>query len=276
MDFDDLLWNAVKVFDRDEAILLEYQNRFRYIMVDEYQDTNKTQYKFVKMLAEGSGNICVVGDDDQCIYQWRGADISNILDFEKDFPGAKVIKLEQNYRSTGNILAAAHSVIENNTHRKSKKLWTDADDGSKIVYHRADNEKEEAYYVAQEINRLCTTDRKWNDFAVLYRTNAQSRNFEEALSARDIPYRVVGGVRYYDRKEIKDIVAYMYKALYRAYRPEVFDEVIGQDHIVRILKNQISQGTVSHARIYSADDRGPRLGRQVAALGHGSRQYRLL
>lgn len=209
MDFDDLLWNAVKVFDRDEAILLEYQNRFRYIMVDEYQDTNKTQYKFVKMLAEGSGNICVVGDDDQCIYQWRGADISNILDFEKDFPGAKVIKLEQNYRSTGNILAAAHSVIENNTHRKSKKLWTDADDGSKIVYHRADNEKEEAYYVAQEINRLCTTDRKWNDFAVLYRTNAQSRNFEEALSARDIPYRVVGGVRYYDRKEIKDIVAYM-------------------------------------------------------------------
>ena len=160
MDFDDLLWNAVKIFDRDEEVLMEYQKRFRYIMVDEYQDTNRTQYRFVRMLAEGSGNICVVGDDDQCIYQWRGADITNILNFERDFPGAKVIKLEQNYRSTGNILAAAHSVIENNSKRKSKKLWTEADDGSKIVYHRADTEKDEAYYISQEIDRLHRSDTK--------------------------------------------------------------------------------------------------------------------
>lgn len=209
MDFDDLLLNTVRVFDRDEAVLLKYQKRFRYIMVDEYQDTNKTQYRFVKMLAEDSGNLCVVGDDDQCIYQWRGADITNILNFEKDFPGAKVIKLEQNYRSTGNILAAAHSVIENNSSRKAKKLWTKGEDGKKLVYTRTDDEKQEAWYVAQEIDRLKTSDRAYSDFAILYRTNAQSRNFEEALSAREIPYRVVGGTRYYERKEIKDIVAYM-------------------------------------------------------------------
>lgn len=209
MDFDDLLLNCVRVFDMDEEVLLKYQHRFKYIMVDEYQDTNKIQYRFVSMLAEDNKNICVVGDDDQCIYQWRGADISNILEFEKDFPGARVIKLEQNYRSTGNILAAAHSVIENNTNRKAKKLWTQAEDGHKIVYHRADDEKAEAWYIAQEADRLCDAEHSYSDIAVLYRTNAQSRNFEEALSARNIPYRVVGGTRYYERKEIKDIVAYM-------------------------------------------------------------------
>ncbi len=209
MDFDDLLLNTVRLFERDEAVLDQYQRRFRYIMVDEYQDTNHVQYKFVRALAEKHRNICVVGDDDQCIYQWRGADITNILDFEKDFPGAKVIKLEQNYRSTGNILAAAHSVIANNSRRKAKKLWTSADEGQKITYYRAEDEKDEARYIAQEIDRLCTIDRQWKDFAVLYRTNAQSRNFEESLSRRDIPYRVVGGVRYYERKEIKDLVAYM-------------------------------------------------------------------
>ena len=209
MDFDDLLLNTVRLFEHDEAVLDQYQRRFRYIMVDEYQDTNHVQYKFVRALAERHRNICVVGDDDQCIYQWRGADISNILDFEKDFPGAKVIKLEQNYRSTGNILAAAHSVIANNRQRKAKKLWTSAGEGQKITYYRAEDEKDEARYIAQEIDRLCTIDRQWKDFAVLYRTNAQSRNFEESLSRRDIPYRVVGGVRYYERKEIKDLVAYM-------------------------------------------------------------------
>ncbi len=209
MDFDDLLLNTVRLFDSDEAALARYQKRFRYIMVDEYQDTNRTQYRFVKMLAEDNRNICVVGDDDQCIYQWRGADITNILNFEKDFRGAKVVKLEQNYRSTGNILAAAHSVISNNSSRKDKKLWTSADAGSKIVYCRAEDERAEAYYVAQEIDRLKTNKRLFSDFAVLYRTNAQSRTFEEALSARDIPYRVVGGIRYYDRKEVKDMTAYM-------------------------------------------------------------------
>jgi DNA helicase II / ATP-dependent DNA helicase PcrA len=209
MDFDDLLLNAVRMFDADEAILEKYRRRFQYIMVDEYQDTNRIQYRFIKMLAEQHHNLCVVGDDDQCIYQWRGADITNILNFEKDFKGTKVVKLEENYRSTGNILNAAHSVISNNKQRKDKKLWTKQEAGDKIVYNRADDEKDEARYIAQEIDRLKSTQRRYNDFAVLYRTNAQSRTFEEALSARDIPYRVVGGTRYYERKEIKDMMAYL-------------------------------------------------------------------
>jgi len=219
MDFDDLLLNAVRVFEQDESVLRKYQNRFRYIMVDEYQDTNQIQYTFVRMLAEEHRNICVVGDDDQCIYQWRGADIRNILEFEKDFPGAKVVKLEQNYRSTGNILDAAHSVICHNSSRKKKKLWTQAEGGSRITYLRARDEREEATYIASEIGRLTsggytleegrTAGRQYKDFAILYRTNAQSRTFEEALSRRDIPYRVLGGLRYYDRKEVKDIMCYM-------------------------------------------------------------------
>ncbi len=208
MDFDDLLLNSVRLFEADEAVLLKYQQRFRYIMVDEYQDTNRIQYRFIKMLAQEHHNLCVVGDDDQCIYQWRGADISNILDFEKDFPGARVVKLEQNYRSCSNILDAAHSVISNNR-RKDKKLWTSAEAGSKVSYYRADDERDEAEYIAGEIAILKSPDLKYSDFAVLYRTNAQSRTFEEALSKRDIPYRVLGGLRYYDRKEIKDMVAYM-------------------------------------------------------------------
>lgn len=209
MDFDDLLLNAVRLFERDEAVLLKYQRRFHYIMVDEYQDTNQIQYQFIRMLAEAHNNICVVGDDDQCIYQWRGADIRNILEFEKDFADAKVVKLERNYRSTANILNAAHSVISNNRGRKEKKLWTDQDAGNKIMYHRADDEQEEAYFVAGEINRMKSSDRKYSDFAILYRTNAQSSTFETALSGREIPYRVLGGLRYYDRKEIKDMLCYL-------------------------------------------------------------------
>ncbi|MBE6034868.1 MAG: ATP-binding protein [Clostridiales bacterium] len=209
MDFDDLIVNTVRLFEENEDVLMYYQNRFKYIMVDEYQDTNYMQYRFIKLLAEAHNNICVVGDDDQCIYQWRGADITNILDFEKDFKNTKVIKLEQNYRSYGNILAAAHSVVEKNMQRKHKKLWTDKEPGEKITYYRADDEKDEARFIAQEIDRLKSSERQYKDFAVLYRTNAQSRNFEEALSAREIPYRVLGGLRYYDRKEIKDIMSYM-------------------------------------------------------------------
>ena len=209
MDFDDLLLNALRLLERNEDILLKYQNRFRYIMVDEYQDTNHIQYKIIKLLAESHRNICVVGDDDQCIYQWRGADIRNILDFEKDFPEAKVVKLEQNYRSMGNILAAAHSVISNNKGRKAKKLWTDKEEGDKIKYFRAETERDEAYKVAWEIDLLKRGTMKYSDFAILYRTNAQSRQFEEALTRRDIPYRVLSGLRYYDRKEIKDMIAYM-------------------------------------------------------------------
>lgn len=209
MDFDDLILRTVQLFEKNEDILAFYQNKFQYIMVDEYQDTNYMQYRFIKLLAQAHNNICVVGDDDQCIYQWRGADIKNILDFEKDFKNTKVIKLEQNYRSHANILDAAHSVIENNKGRKHKKLWTDKEKGEKIKYYRADNEKDEARYIAQEIDRLHSKELKYSDFAVLYRTNAQSRTFEEALSGRELPYRVLGGTRYYDRKEIKDVMAYM-------------------------------------------------------------------
>ncbi len=215
MDFDDLLLNAVKLLEKRKDILDKYVRRFHYVMVDEYQDTNHIQYKLIKMLAKDHKNICVVGDDDQCIYEWRGADIRNILDFEKDFPNAKIVKLEQNYRSFGNILAGAHSVIENNKGRKDKKLWTDKESGEKIVYERADTEKEEAQFVASQIalfvdgGRPDGGDWHYKDFAILYRTNAQSRQFEEALTARSIPYRVLSGLRYYDRKEIKDIMAYM-------------------------------------------------------------------
>ena len=209
MDFDDLLLNTVILFDRYPEVLEEYRRRFRYIMVDEYQDTNHIQYRFIKALAEKHGNICVVGDDDQCIYQWRGADIRNILDFENDFPGTEVIKLEENYRSVGNILDCAHSVISNNRGRKDKKLWTSREKGEKISYFRADNEKLEAHHTAYLIESLKKGGRKYSDFAILYRMNAQSRNFEEALSAAEIPYRVLGGLRYYDRKEVKDIMCYM-------------------------------------------------------------------
>ncbi|MDO4393839.1 MAG: UvrD-helicase domain-containing protein [Bacillota bacterium] len=209
MDFDDLLWNGVRLLEQEPRVREYYQNRFRYIMVDEYQDTNRLQYELVHMLSMEHKNLCVVGDDDQCIYQWRGADIRNILDFEKDYPGAKVVKLEQNYRSTANILDAAHSIIRNNSGRKSKKLWTGREAGNKIVYRRADDERDEAAFIASEINRLKGPGRRYSDFAILYRTNAQSRTFEEALSRRDIPYRVLGGLRYYDRKEIKDMLCYM-------------------------------------------------------------------
>lgn len=209
MDFDDLILKTVKLFERDEETLLYYQDKFKYIMVDEYQDTNYMQYRFIKYMAEGHNNICVVGDDDQCIYQWRGADIKNILEFEKDFPGTKVIKLEQNYRSCANILNAAHSVISKNMERKDKKLWTDQEEGEKIRYYRADDDKEEARFIAGEIDRLKSANRRFSDFAVLYRTNTQSRRFEEAFASRDIPYRVLGGFRYYDRKEVKDLMCYM-------------------------------------------------------------------
>jgi DNA helicase-2/ATP-dependent DNA helicase PcrA len=209
MDFDDLIWRTVMLFEDNPDVLEEYRERFRYVMVDEYQDTNYMQYRFVRLLAEKHHNICVVGDDDQCIYQWRGADIRNILSFEKDFPGTKVIKLEQNYRSKGNILKAAHSVITHNKDRKDKKLWTQKDDGAKLMYKRLHNEKEEAAYIAGEVERMKSPDRDYSDFAVLYRTNAQSRSFEEAFMADNIPYRVLGGTKFYDRKEIKDMMAYL-------------------------------------------------------------------
>ena len=211
MDFDDLILNTVRLFESSPETLAMWQNKFRYIMVDEYQDTNMLQYKLVQMLAAKSRNICVVGDDDQCIYQWRGADIRNILEFEKDFPGAKVIKLEQNYRSTSNIIEAAHSVIRRNQGRKDKHMWTDAEKGEKITYYRASDDREEARYTGAMIRKLMREDPslKYSDFAVLYRTNVQSRRFEDSFSVQSIPYQVLSGLRYYDRKEIKDIMSYM-------------------------------------------------------------------
>ncbi|MGN0681606.1 MAG: ATP-dependent helicase [Candidatus Fimisoma sp.] len=209
MDFDDLLRNTLHLLRDYPDILGEYQRRFSYIMVDEYQDTNHIQYEIIKMLAAASRNLCVVGDDDQCIYQWRGADIRNILDFEKDFKEARVIKLEQNYRSCGNILSAAHSVIRNNKGRKAKKLWTEQEDGHKIVYTRCDNDKEEASYVARQIQLMEGPYRSFDDFAVLYRTNAQSRLFEDAFRRQMIPYQVLSGFSFYERKETKDMISYM-------------------------------------------------------------------
>ena len=211
MDFDDLILNAVRLLESDEEILLKYQTRFKYIMVDEYQDTNMLQYRLIKLLAKGHRNICVVGDDDQSIYQWRGADIRNIMEFEKDFPGAKVIKLEQNYRSTANIINAAHSVICRNKQRKDKKLWTEAPDGEKIEYYRAESDYDEARFIADKINALIRKepDLNYSDFAVLYRTNVQSRVIEDVFGKKSMPYQVLSGLRFYDRKEIKDMLCYM-------------------------------------------------------------------
>lgn len=211
LDFDDLILKTVELFEKFPDVLSAYQNMFKYIMVDEYQDTNMLQYKLIKLLAGSTKNICVVGDDDQCIYEWRGANIQNILSFEVDFPGAKIIKLEQNYRSTGNIINAAHSVIENNKGRKDKKLWTASDDGEKIEYYRADDDKEEARYIAAKINKLKREDPtlSFKDFAILYRTNVQSRRFEECFGSLGFPYQVLSGLRFYDRKEIKDMLCYM-------------------------------------------------------------------
>lgn len=210
LDFDDILFKAVELLTNNPDILEYYQNKFKYILIDEYQDTNYCQYKLVSLLAKQHKNLCVVGDDDQSIYSWRGADIGNILNFEKDFPSAKVIKLEQNYRSTQTILDAANAVIKNNFGRKSKKLWTDNEVGGSILYYNALDEWGEANFIASEIKRMeADYGKKLNEFAVLYRTNAQSRVIEEAFMAQGIPYRIIGGFKFYDRKEVKDIIGYL-------------------------------------------------------------------
>lgn len=210
LDFDDLIYKTVQLFKTDTDVLDYYQEKFKYIMVDEYQDTNTSQYELVRLLSAKYKNICVVGDDDQSIYGWRGANIRNILDFEKDFEDTVVIKLEQNYRSTKTILNAANSVIKNNTTRKDKTLWTENDKGSIIHIKRADNEYDEARFVGDKINELILKgDRKYKDFAVLYRTNAQSRAIEDYFVKKSIPYRLLGGIRFYERKEIKDVLSYL-------------------------------------------------------------------
>ncbi len=211
MDFDDLLYYAVKLFQAHEDVLRIYQERFRYIMVDEYQDTNGAQYELVRLLSMAHENLCVVGDDDQSIYSFRGADIQNILDFEKDFDHCKIIKLEQNYRSSGNILQAANTVIGNNSDRKDKKLWTASGTGEKIIRVNATDEQMEAQFISAEISRMVHGgEANYRDFGILYRLNALSRNLEFALQRAGIPFKIYGGLRFFDRKEIKDVLAYLY------------------------------------------------------------------
>lgn len=210
LDFDDLIMTTIKLFERVPEVLEFYQRKFQYIHVDEYQDTNRAQYLLVKQLAARLENICVVGDSDQSIYRWRGADIANILSFEKDYPSANVIMLEQNYRSTKRILQAANEVIKNNSNRKPKNLWTENDEGIKLSYYSGDNEFGEGQFVAGKIYELHSSGRrKLSDIAILYRTNAQSRVIEETLLKSGLNYNIVGGTKFYDRKEIKDILAYL-------------------------------------------------------------------
>jgi len=246
LDFDDLLIKAVELFEQEPEVLEYYQERFRYIMVDEYQDTNAVQFRFVSLLASKYKNLCVVGDDDQSIYKFRGADITNILNFEKVFKGAKVIKLEQNYRSTKNILDAANAVISNNEGRKQKKLWTDNGEGEKIHFREFQTGYEEAEFVARDIRDKVRNGRTYSDFAVLYRTNAQSRLFEEKFIGANIPYKLVGGVNFYSRKEIKDMLAYL-KTIDNG-----LDDLAVQ-RIINIPKRGIGATTINKVQAAAAD-----------------------
>jgi len=208
MDFDDLLFNAVMIVKDNPEIGKRYRNRFKYLLVDEYQDTNHVQYLLLKHLLGDHHNICVVGDEDQSIYGWRGADIRNILEFEKDFPGARIIKLEQNYRSTNTILRAASAVIQNNSERKGKTLWSESEDGEKVSLFSVDKAEDEAVRVVDQIVNL-RSESSLKETVILYRTNAQSRPFEEQLRQRNLPYQIIGGLSFYQRKEIKDLIAYL-------------------------------------------------------------------
>ncbi len=209
LDFDDLIMLTVKLFKENEDVLEFYRNKFRYILVDEYQDTNKAQNELVIMLAKEHRNLCVVGDDDQSIYRFRGADVTNILEFENEFTDAKVIRLEQNYRSTQTILDAANGVIKNNIGRKGKKLWTELGQGEKIFVYKAESDYDESEFIAEKMHALSRDGYRYSDMAVLYRANASSRNLEEVFMRKAVPYRVLAGLRFYDRKEIRDIVAYL-------------------------------------------------------------------
>lgn len=242
LDFDDLLLLPIKLFKENPDILKKYQERFKYILVDEYQDTNEAQYKMIKMLSAKYKNICVVGDIDQSIYSFRGANFRNILNFEKDYPEAKVIPLEENYRSTKNILNVANDIIKNNKQRKEKNLWTQNEDGPKIRYHRAYDEKDEANFVKNEIQKLIDSGEPRSSIAVLYRTNAQSRNMEEALLKDSIPYKVVGSFYFYNRKEIKDLICYL-KLLYNPH------DDVSLLRIINVPKRQIGPKTIENLSV---------------------------
>src|SRR5690625_1921510 len=247
LDFDDLIMETIHLFKRVPEVLEYYQRRFQYIHVDEYQDTNHAQYYLVKQLATRFQNICVVGDSDQSIYRWRGANIMNILSFEKDYPSARTIMLEQNYRSTKSILDAANHVIEHNTGRKPKKLWTDNPDGQKINYFQGSTEREEACFVTKKIQELIEEDGfSANDIAVLYRTNAQSRAVEDALNKSGVAYQMIGGTKFYERKEIKDMLAY----LRLITNP---DDDISFERVVNEPKRGIGKTSVERLRAYATE-----------------------
>jgi DNA helicase II / ATP-dependent DNA helicase PcrA len=242
LDFDDIIVQTIHLLSKNQDILSFYQNKFKYIHVDEYQDTNNAQYTLISMLSQGYGNLCVVGDDDQSIYGWRGANIKNILNFEKEFKNCFVVKLEQNYRSSGMILDAANSVIANNSQRKTKKLWTGKDYGEKIELYSGRDERDEAQFISNQIKNL---DREGNfklsDIAILYRTNAQSRVFEDVFMRDQIPYKILGGLKFYDRKEIKDLVAYL-RVISNS------SDNISLKRIVNVPKRGIGQTTVENAQ----------------------------
>lgn len=247
VDFDDLLLFAVRLLEQNPDLLEKYRTRFRYQMVDEYQDTNPAQYRLLQLLAGGHHNLCVVGDDDQSIYAFRGADVSNILDFEKDFPDTKTIKLEQNYRSSGNILNAANAVIKNNGKRREKALWTASGDGARIEYLLCEDSEDEASQIMERIHaEKYRNTLRYGDFAILYRTNTQSRSFEEQLRYENIPYVLIGGQQFYDRKEVKDVVAYL----------KTIENPADEVNLLRILnypKRGIGESSVDQLIRYSAD-----------------------
>ena len=247
MDFDDLIGNTVKLFKEHPDVLALYEEKFRYLMVDEYQDTNTAQFKFVSLLADKYRNLCVVGDDDQSIYKFRGANIRNILNFEQIFPECKVVRLEQNYRSTGSILDAANNVIKNNRGRKAKKLWTENETGRKVRFRKFPNSFDEAEFIAEEIrDSVRRGESSYRDYAVLYRTNAQSRLFEEKFLLMNVPYKMVGGVNFYARKEIKDLLAYL-KTVSNAV------DDLASTRIINIPKRGIGQTTITKILSYAGD-----------------------
>lgn len=248
LDFDDLLVKTIELFKSDKEVLMAYQDRLQYIMVDEYQDTNKVQFEFIKLLADKYKNICVVGDDDQSIYKFRGADIANILNFEQIFTGTKVIKLEQNYRSTKNVLEAANQVIAHNYSRKQKTLWTEREAGDLVEFRQLDNEYHEAEFIVNSIKDLIDENRyDYKDIACLYRTNAQSRVIEEALLKENIPYKIIGGQNFYQRKEIKDLIAYL-KTISNG------DDDFAVRRIINVPKRGIGAATIEKVQKYADDN----------------------
>ncbi|MEG0004200.1 MAG: UvrD-helicase domain-containing protein, partial [Clostridium sp.] len=244
LDFDDIIMKTVQLLNENEDLLAYYHRRFNYILVDEYQDTNGAQYNLIKLLAKGHGNLCVVGDDDQSIYGWRGADIRNILDFEKDYEDTKVIKLEQNYRCTKRILDAANCVIANNENRKNKRLWTENETGETIKFYKGNSDREESSFIADKLQASINDGFSAKECAILYRTNAMSRILEESLMNRGIPYKIIGGLKFYDRKEVKDIIAYL-----RVINNPA--DSVSLERIVNVPKRGIGDSSVDKVKEYA-------------------------